>query len=109
MNHSTSKTGLLLIAAMIAAAGYMLGAAHSPAPLHAQAVAPAEPAPAPGVAAPGIAIGGDADSGMQGVIGVSIPSGGAALVKGKDGNAYVVDTRGMFVRASQSGKPLPLP
>lgn len=41
-------------------------------------------------------------------IGVSIPNGGGALVKGADGNAYVVDQRGLYVRASQAGKPLPL-
>ena len=35
--------------------------------------------------------------------------GGAALVKGRDGYAYVVDSRGLYVRAAQSGKPLALP
>ncbi len=113
MNHSNSKTGFVLVAAVVAVAGYLVGAAQSQVPANAQAVAPAEPgagaAPNPGAAAPGVAIGQEPDAGMHGVIGVSIPNGGAALVKGKDGNAYIVDGRGMFVRASQSGKPLPLP
>ena len=44
----------------------------------------------------------------RGAIGVSIPNGGAAVVRGKDGFAYVVKDNGMFIRASKSGKHLEL-
>lgn len=43
-----------------------------------------------------------------GAIGVSIPNGGAAVVKGSDGNAYLISQRGVFTRVSQAGKNLPL-
>ena len=118
MDRSMSKAGLVLAGGALALAGYFFGTTQTSAPAVAQTAAPdgvavqIAPAPdAPGAApgAPAIAIGHDADGGFHGVVGVTIPSGGAALVKGKDGNAYIVDSKGMFVRASQSGKPLPLP
>lgn len=45
----------------------------------------------------------------QSHIGVSIPAQGAALVKGADGNAYVIGVNGVVIRAANRGKPLPLP
>ncbi len=87
-----SRFGMFLAGGLFATIGFLLG--QSPSPM---ALAQVE---------------GEAKvdaGGMSGAIGVSIPNGGAALVKGKDGFAYIVDTRGVFVRAAQSGKGLQLP
>jgi hypothetical protein len=84
-----NKLALVLIAAALLA-GFGLGVSH-PATLAAE---------------------GDqakAEVGHGGAIGVAIPSGGAAVVKGKDGFAYVITPNGVYVRAAQTGKPLELP
>ena len=88
-----SRIGMFLAGGTLAAACFLMGQSQSPT-AHAQ-------------------VDGDAKvevAGGNGTnFGVTIPSGGAALVKGKDGYAYIVDTRGVFVRAAQSGKGLALP
>ena len=91
--NSQSKIGLILAGGALMMAGYFAGQSQP----HALAADGDQP---PKV---------DTDTGLSGALGVPIPNGGAALVKGRDGNAYVVDSRGVFVRASQTGKPLPLP
>ncbi len=105
MNITPSKFGCFMAGACIAGAGFFFGASRTPA-LHAQsAVTAAAPSPAsaPGGAATAVV----ETSGRP--FGVSIPNGGSALVKGKDGYAYLVDSRGVYVRAAQSGKGLELP
>lgn len=42
-------------------------------------------------------------------IGVSIPSNGAALVRGRDGRGYVVNAKGLVTAARGNGKDLELP
>lgn len=94
MNHQpASRIGMFLAGGALAAASFLMGQSQSPT-AHAQADGDAKVEAADGS---GIAFG------------VTIPNGGAALVKGKDGYAYIVDTRGVFVRAAQSGKGLVLP
>lgn len=95
MNFTPSKFGYFMAGACVAAAGFFFGASQTPT-LNAQpAATPAEP----GVAA--------VESRQP--FGVSIPNGGSAVIKGKDGFAYIVDSRGVYVRAAQSGKGLELP
>jgi len=83
-----SKLGYVLAGGAIAAAGFFFGSSQT-TPLHAQQDGAAHA--------------------QGGAFGVSIPNGGSALVKGKDGFAYIVDSRGVYVRAAQSGKGLELP
>ena len=85
---SPSKLGCFVAGACIAATGFFMGASQSPTVLAQPAVEAAPPG---------------------GAFGVTIPNGGSALVKGKDGFAYIVDSRGVYVRAAQSGKGLELP
>ena len=95
---NASRAATLLIGGLLVLAGYLLGVSQRPAWSQDRPAENAANDDAP-AAAPTAVIG---------AIGVSIPPSGAALVRGADGNAYVVDSRGLFVRASQSGKPLPL-
>jgi len=93
---SPSRIGYLLAGGALVVAGYFAGNSHQ-ATIAADNDRPVKQ---------------DVDTGVttgHSAMGVSIPNGGAALVKGKDGMAYIVDSRGVFVRASQSGKGLELP
>ncbi|MEX2216094.1 MAG: hypothetical protein WD768_18425 [Phycisphaeraceae bacterium] len=100
MRHqSRSGASMLLAAGALLLAGYWLGASQPASTVVAQDTAAAA---------------GDAKDAAEAAfssvpMGVSIPNGGAAVVKGRDGYAYIVDSRGIWVRAAQSGKPLPLP
>lgn len=88
MNNSNNKAMTLLAAGALVLVGYFLGSMNG-TQAHAQNAA----------AEPRI---------TSGALGVSIPSGGAAVLKGSDGNAYIVSQRGLYTKVSQAGKDLPL-
>ncbi len=95
-----SKASLIIAAAALLLAGFWAGAAR-----HSNSAIAQEAAAAQATDAKAEAVG----TASSTPLGVSIPNGGAALIKGRDGYAYVVNSQGIWVRAAQSGKPLALP
>lgn len=92
MTTQSSKAMTLLAAGALVLVGYFLGSMNQSRAV-AQDAAAAEPVK---------------PQMSSGAIGVTIPNGGAAVVKGSDGNAYLISQRGVFTRVAQAGKSLPL-
>jgi hypothetical protein len=86
-----SKAMMMFAGGALMLAGYFIGVSNNSPVAHAQAAKQIQNSNANG-----------------GVIGVSIPSGGAAIVKGKDGKAYVVQPSGLYIQVSKAGKHLEL-
>jgi hypothetical protein len=76
----------MLAGAALLVIGYVLGTMNAAGPAHAA----------------------EGDQLIPVVVGVSIPAEGAAIVRGRDGKGYVVNTKGLVVPARGSGKELDL-